>query len=199
MEDKDKKALLKLARESIASYFSDTEPDTAKVAHLSEKQGVFVTLHKHGDLRGCIGFPYPLYPLYKAVLLAAREAAFGDPRFSPLTQQELDEITLEISVLSVPEELKVKTAREYLGKVRIGSDGLIIKGMFGSGLLLPQVATEYKFTPEAFLECVCQKAGMEKSAWQNLSNRIFTFHAEVFNDGKRSRKRVGKSVKKRGK
>lgn len=199
MQDKDKKALLQFARESIRTFFTRTEPDPSQVAHLSEKQGVFVTLNKHGDLRGCIGFPYPTYPLYKAILIASREAAFGDYRFSALKEDELEDIELEISVLSVPEELKVRRPEEYLDKINIGRDGLIIQGRFGSGLLLPQVATEYKFTPEAFLGCVCQKAVMEKTAWQNLSNKISIFHAEVFNDGKSGRGIIKKRAKRSGK
>jgi hypothetical protein len=182
MDKKDKKLLLTLARESIASYFKDKKPDMKNVKHLSEKRGVFVTLHKSGDLRGCIGFPLPVYALNMAVVEAARSAAFSDPRFPPVKEGELKDIEIEISVLSVPEEIKVSRAAEYVEKIKIGEDGLIIKGSFGSGLLLPQVATENNFNVSTFLNCLCQKAGMGFNSWKDLSNKISKFQAEVFNE-----------------
>jgi AmmeMemoRadiSam system protein A len=182
MDNKDKKLLLALARESIASYFKGKKPDMKNVKHLSEKRGVFVTLHKDGDLRGCIGFPLPVYALNMAVVEAARSAAFSDPRFPKLKEEELKDIEIEISVMTVPEEIKVSRANEYLEKIKIGDDGLIIKGSFGSGLLLPQVATENNFNVSTFLNCLCQKAGMSFYAWKDLTNKISKFQAEVFNE-----------------
>ncbi|MFH1916497.1 MAG: AmmeMemoRadiSam system protein A [Nanoarchaeota archaeon] len=182
MDAKDHKILLSLARESILSYFSGQRPDTTRAKHLSEKQGCFVTLHKGGDLRGCIGFPYPLHPLFRGIVEAARSAAFGDPRFPPVEEAELKDIKIEISVLSVPEEVKVARAEEYLARIKIGRDGLILKGTYGSGLLLPQVATENGFTQAQFLNCLSQKAGLPFTAWKDLSNKIYTFQAEIFGD-----------------
>jgi len=183
MEKSDKKFFLVLARESIRSYFDDGKPDMSKVKHLSAKQGVFVTLHdKSGDLRGCIGFPLPVYPLNMAIVEAARSAAFHDPRFPPLKEEELDKVEIEISVLSLPQEIKVKHPSEYSEKIKVGEDGLIIQGDYGSGLLLPQVATENNFNVQTFLNCLCQKAGMGFSCWKDLNNKISKFQAEVFNE-----------------
>lgn len=182
MDNKDKKLLLELARESIKTYFRGKKPDMKNVKHLSEKRGVFVTLHKKGELRGCIGFPLPVYALKMAIVEAARSAAFSDPRFQPLKEDELKDVEIEISVLSVPEEIKVSRAAEYMEKIKIGEDGLIIKGSFGSGLLLPQVAAENNFNVQTFLNCLCQKAGMGFNSWQDLNNKISKFQAEVFNE-----------------
>lgn len=178
----DKTSLLKLARDSIKSYFSKDEMDIKKVEKFSEKQGVFVTLEKKSQLRGCIGYPEPHLPLYKAIIESVRSAAFSDPRFTPVQESELDEIKIEISVLTVPEEIKVKKPEEYLKNINIGKDGLIIRSNFGSGLLLPQVFTEYKCKPEQALEMLCQKAGLPLDAWKNLDNKIYKFQAEIFHE-----------------
>lgn len=183
MDTVDKKLLLELARESIKTYFSGKKPNMDKVKHLSDKQGVFVTLHKDGELRGCIGFPIPTYSLNTAIIEAARSAAFFDPRFPALKKSELDHIDIEISILSIPKEIKVSHADEYKNKIKIGEDGLIIKGAFGSsGLLLPQVATENNFNVQTFLNCLCQKAGLGFKSWKDLDNKISKFQAEIFNE-----------------
>jgi len=178
----DKTSLLKVARDAIKSYFSKQDIDTKKVEKFSEKQGVFVTLEKGSQLRGCIGYPEPVLPLYKAIIEAACSSAFSDPRFTPVQESELDEIKIEISVLTKPEEIKVKKPEEYLKKIKIGEDGLIIRSNFGSGLLLPQVFTEYKCNPEQALEMLCQKAGLPLDAWKNLDNKIYKFQAEIFHE-----------------
>ena len=183
MKSSDKKLLLALARESIKTYFSGKKPSMDKVKHLSAKQGVFVTLHdKKLLLRGCIGFPMPVYPLNMAVVEAARSAAFHDPRFPPVEEDEMDDIIIEISVLTLPEEIKVKHPNDYLDSIKIGEDGLIIDGRLGSGLLLPQVATENNFNAQTFLNCLCQKAGMGFYCWKDLGNKISKFQAIVFNE-----------------
>ena len=174
--------LLGLARRSIESYFTGEEIDLAEYEGFSEKQGVFVTLHEDGELRGCIGFPHPSFKLYKAVFDAARAAAFEDPRFLPLEKDELKKIDIEISVLTVPEEIKVTNPKEYLNNIEIGKDGLIIRSDHSSGLLLPQVFAEYKCTAEKALEMTCQKAGLPKDAWKDLSNRISKFQAQIFKE-----------------
>jgi uncharacterized protein (TIGR00296 family) len=191
----DGKVLLKLAKKSVTSYFTG-EPidvDESIKKKFSHNQGVFVTLHKHGELRGCIGFPEPVMALWKAITLAAKAAAFEDPRFVPVQQTELDEIVFEISVLTIPEEIKVKEPKDYLKEIKIGRDGLIIRGRFGSGLLLPQVAPEWGWTQLEFLDNVCQKAGLPIHAWQDLGNKIFRFQAQIFTEEKPN----GKIVKKK--
>src|SRR3989338_3312850 len=109
------KKLIKLARDAISSVFSDAElkvKDELK-KEFSEGLGVFVTLNKQGELRGCIGFPEAVYPLYKGVIEAAKSAAFSDPRFNALEQDELDEVAIEVSVLTKPKQIIVDKAEEY--------------------------------------------------------------------------------------
>ncbi len=180
----DGKKFLRLARESIESYFSEKEPNISEdiKKKYSEKQGCFVTIHKNGQLRGCIGFPEPHLPLWKGIFEAARSAAFKDPRFPSLKEEELKEIDLEISVLSIPEEIKVNDPLEYPQKIEIGKHGLIIRCSFSSGLLLPQVAAEYGFSPVQFLECLCQKAGLPDGSWKEKECRIFSFEAQIFSE-----------------
>ncbi len=181
MNKKDQSLLLKLAREAIETSFKDLDPDTRDVGHLTQLRGCFVTLHKNSQLRGCIGFPKPIMPLYEQIITASKAAAFEDPRFQPLTKNELKDIVIEISILTKPELVKVKDPDEYLKSIDIGKDGLIIQGK-SSGLLLPQVATEYNFDAKQFLECVSDKAGADKDAWRNPENKIYKFHAEIFSE-----------------
>lgn len=174
--------LLKLARESIQSSFSGNH---AKVndelkKEFSENQGVFVTLHEHGMLRGCIGYPMPILPLYEAVISAARSAAFQDPRFPPLKEEEIDKIDLEISVLTVPE--LIESTENIDDKIKIGENGLIIKSGLSSGLLLPQVATEYNWTVEEFLINTCHKAGLHPEAWKEDNVKLYKFQAQIFKE-----------------
>lgn len=175
------KKLVKLARDAISSAFTSKKISLEKYEkEFPEKQGVFVTLHKEGELRGCIGFPEPIYPLYRAIFKAARSAAFQDPRFSPLTEDELEEIDIEISVLTVPELIKVEKPEGYLEKITIGEDGLIIRGSFFSGLLLPQVFTEWNCDAKKALEMTCEKAGLGRDDWKNPENKIYKFQAQLF-------------------
>ncbi len=185
ISETDLKLLTKLARKSILSEFSKksiAEEDIEKLKHLSQKQGVFVTLHKNSQLRGCIGFPYPVMPLYKAVIEAAKSAAFSDPRFMPLQESELDEVKIELSVLSVPELIEAKSPGDYLKSIKIGKHGLIIKSGYASGLLLPQVPVEQKWGVKEFLENLCLKAGLAKDEWKNMSNEIYRFTAQIYSE-----------------
>lgn len=179
---KDATNLIKLARSSISSYFDHKELDLSTTKKFKEKQGVFVTLTINHNLRGCIGFPEPVLPLQDAIIQAARAAAFEDPRFEPITKEELKEITIEISILTIPEEIIVKDPKEYLKNISIGNDGLILRSSRGSGLLLPQVFTEYKCTPKTALEMTCQKAGLEKDFWNTNKVKILKFQAEIFQE-----------------
>lgn len=179
------KALLKLARESIEAYFFADNFDFSSYRNnkkFSKDQGVFVTLKKDGDLRGCIGFPEPVMQLYKAVFEAARAAAFEDPRFRPVKKEELDRIEIEISVLTVPKQVKASEPEYLLDKIDIGQDGLIIRNDLGSGLLLPQVFTEHGATAKDALEMTCEKAGLERDAWKSLDTKIFRFQAQIFKE-----------------
>ncbi|MFH1064309.1 MAG: AmmeMemoRadiSam system protein A [Candidatus Woesearchaeota archaeon] len=175
------KKLLRLARNSIETYFSKTDIDLDEYSEFDRKQGVFVTLHKDGDLRGCIGFPYPTKILKDAVFEAARAAAFEDPRFPELEEDELKEIDIEISVLTPLEELDCD-ADECIARINIGEDGLILQSPLTSGLLLPQVFTEYDCTPSKALEMTCKKAGLPVHAWKDSSVKIFKFQAQIFRE-----------------
>lgn len=178
------KKLIKLARDSISSYFSDSEVKVNGLKkEFSKVRGVFVTLNKDGELRGCIGFPDGVYPLYEGVIKAARSAAFSDPRFMPVEKGELKDIIVEVSVLTKPERVRVEKASDYTKEVKVGRDGLIIKGLYGSGLLLPQVATEYRWDSKTFLEQTCVKAGLDKDNWKDLENCVvFRFQSQVFSE-----------------
>ena len=178
----DGRLLIKLARESISSYFLQKEPDISIVKQFSDKQGVFVTLYKNKQLRGCIGFSEPVFPLFEAIIKSARSAAFEDPRFPPLQKEELKHIKIEISVLTVPSLIEVKKSDDYLKKIKIGKDGLIIRSSLGSGLLLPQVATEYNWDVKEFLGHLCEKAWLKQDAWKDINNQIYKFQAQIFKE-----------------
>jgi len=147
---------------------------------LKQRRGAFATLSKlDGDLRGCIGIPYPLKPLWEAVVHAAVGAARHDPRFPRVEARELDSLTVEVSALTEPEPIEAKPL-ELPSHVRIGTDGLIVTGEGTSGLLLPQVATEMGLTPETFLSLTCEKAGLPPDAWLTGKVKVLRFQAEVF-------------------
>lgn len=176
------KNLVKLARASITSYFSNKSFSTKE---FSEKRGVFVTLHKtNKELRGCIGFPEPIFPLGKAVAESARAAAFSDPRFLPLTKKELNNIIIEVSVLTIPKLIQVKKPTEYFKKIEIGKDGLVAELLPFKGLLLPQVPIPLKWDTEQFLDNVCMKANLPPKAWHQLECKIYKFQAEIFTEEK---------------
>lgn len=174
--DEDGASLLKLARESIRSKF-DSEN---KIEKLSAKQflqarGVFVTLTRDRELRGCIGIPYPIKSVYDAVVESARSAAFSDPRFPPVREEELEKVKIEISILTMPQETSSK-------EVEVGKDGLICNYLGYSGLLLPQVATENKMNKIQFLEALCNKAGLPRNSWQDKKFKLWKFQAQVFSE-----------------
>jgi len=182
---KQGKKLIKLARDSISCAFSDkdVEVDGETKKEFSDVVGVFVTLNKNGKLRGCIGFPEGVYPLYEGVINAARSAAFSDPRFSPLRDEEFSNISVEVSVLTKPKKIEVKSPNDYIKEVKVGRDGLIVRSSFGSGLLLPQVATEWKWDSKRFLEQTCVKAGLPPNSWQDLKLcGIYRFQSQVFSE-----------------
>lgn len=183
--DEEGEFLVKLARSSIESYMKDKiilevpedTPDT-----LTEEIGAFVTLNKNGQLRGCIGYPEPIKPLANAVIEVAISAAIQDPRFPPVSPQELDDISVEVSVLTKPELIEVDKPEEYPEKISIGADGLIIESCFGRGLLLPQVAVEWQWDVEEFLANTCMKAGLNPDCWLEQDTRIYKFQSQIFEE-----------------
>lgn len=172
-----KKQLLQIARQSIKTYLEKKEhfkPQTNDSA-LLEKYGAFVTLTKNGDLRGCIGRIVGDMPLIEVIAGMAIEAVVGDPRFTPVTKDELDKLEIEISVLSPLKKI------DDVNLIEVGIHGLLIRKGFNSGLLLPQVATEYGWDRITFLEETCHKAGLESNAWRKGAD-IYIFSAEVFSE-----------------
>lgn len=182
--------LIRLARDSIADYYLKRTTDLKEYGEFSNKQGVFVTITKEDKLRGCIGFPEPVSPLNKAIVEAARAAAFQDPRFKPLKQDEFTQIAIEISVLTTPQLIRVRKPEEYRKEIKIGKDGLIIRAGPYSALLLPQVAVEYGWDVDTFLQQVCMKAGLAMNSWENVNYQVYKFQAEIFKEDKKKNIRL---------
>ena len=145
--------------------------------------GAFVTLSHYplGALRGCVGFPRPSTTLGRAVVDSAISAAFDDPRFVSVSFSELTELIIEVSVLSELEPMP-GTEKEKLKSVKIGKDGLMIEYGIYSGLLLPIVAVEEKWSPEEFLDAVCEKAGIPKDYWKQKNVKLYKFTTQVFKE-----------------
>ena len=179
LSQEQRKTLLRIARESIAAVFDGRRPDLGQYQldqSLQRPAGAFVTLTKEGQLRGCIGSIVPVAPLHEAVSRSAINAAFRDPRFSPLQTAELAGIEVEVSVMG-----PIEVVRD-IEEIVLGRDGLIISRGSQAGLLLPQVATEYGWDRETFLSHTCQKVGLPPSAWHEKDIKIEKFSAEVFSD-----------------
>lgn len=202
LNEEEGKFLVKLARRAVKEYLETKKvPETTRRVHekLLQPCGVFVTINsienEEKELRGCIGYPYPTDPLVEAVIQSAISAATQDPRFDPLTKDELDKVVFEVSVLTPPQVLEVKRPQDYPSKIRIGEDGLIIeKGMF-KGLLLPQVPVEWNWDQEEFLCQCCIKAGLPPDNWLLPVTRIQKFQAIIFEEetpnGRVKRKALG--------
>ncbi len=172
-----RKKLLSIARNSIIEIVRNKKSPKIKEDDpaLLEKRGAFVTIKKQGGLRGCIGHIVADMPLVNAISAMAIEAAIGDPRFPALEESELDKISLEISVLT---PLKLIS---NIDEIEVGTHGLLMKKGYSAGLLLPQVATEYNWTKEEFLQHTCMKAGLPPDAWKK-NTQIYIFSAEVFGE-----------------
>jgi hypothetical protein len=145
-----------------------------KSGRLTELRGAFVTITKRGMLRGCIGHIRAMLPLYKTIEEMAAAAAFDDPRFPPITKNELKDLEIEISVLTPFKQIT------DVKEIEVGKHGIYIEKGFYSGLLLPQVATEYKWDRDTFLEHTCRKAGLPPDAWKEKDTRISIFSADIF-------------------
>lgn len=189
----DGELLVKLARRAIEKYLGEdmleTPPADLKDVFY-EPFGVFVTLNRligpaqlgRKELRGCIGFPEPVKPLVSALIEAAVAAAVEDPRFPPVSLEELDSIVIDVSVLTPPKLMDVDDKKILPSKIKIGRDGLIVERGFHRGLLLPQVAVEEKWGPEAFLSYTCIKAGLPPECWLDKKTRVYSFQAVVFEE-----------------
>ena len=185
LSDSDGVFLVKTARMAVTEFLSTGKKMKLESEHekkFSFNSGVFVTLNNADGLRGCIGFPMPDKKLSNGIIDAAIAAATQDPRFSPVKINELNEIVFEVTVLTPPVEITVTDPMEYLEKIKVGRDGLIIRNSFSSGLLLPQVPVEYGWNVEEFLQHTCEKAGLEKDTWKNEKVKIEKFEGIVYKE-----------------
>ena len=184
LSDKEKDALLKLARSAITSELDPSakieRPDELSPV-LVEKRGCFVTLHKSGNLRGCIGIIEPEKSLLAAVEENALHAAFRDPRFSPLQSDELPEIDIEISMLSVPKALDFKDAEDLKAKLKPGVHGVILAQGLRRATFLPQVWEQLP-SPDDFLGHLSLKAGLKRTGWKDEKTTIEVYQAEYFSE-----------------
>jgi AmmeMemoRadiSam system protein A len=170
--------LLKIARNAITQQImnksSDLEP--SKERSLNIHSGCFVTIKQNDNLRGCIGNFQSQQPLYQEVATMAVAAASQDPRFPPMNTEELDNFNLEITILSPLEKI------EDTDKIEVGTHGIyIIKG-FNRGVLLPQVATEYSWDRNTFLQQTCIKAGLPENSWQHQETEIYIFSGQIIHE-----------------
>jgi AmmeMemoRadiSam system protein B/AmmeMemoRadiSam system protein A len=176
LTDGEKDILHTIARTAIESKcLGHTYPAlNIPTKTLHEKRGAFVTLHKKGNLRGCIGYIRPQKPLHQTIREMALAAAFQDSRFKPVTKNELKDLEIEISVLTP------LTKISSIDEIEVGKHGIFIMKDFHSGILLPQVATENNWDRETFLENTCTKAGLPDTAWKNKKTEIYIFSADIF-------------------
>jgi len=185
LDKKEQEFLLRLARLTIESHLKGKEPPELTFKgdidkeRLSGHQGAFVTLHIHGELRGCIGAFTSQQPLYETIQEMALASAFEDPRFPPLDKRELASIDIEISVLSPLKE--IRSPEEII----VGKHGIYITKGFNRGVLLPQVATEYGWDRDTFLNHTCLKAGLPAGTWKKEKVKIEVFTAQIFGEKER--------------
>ena len=176
LSPEEKKTLCELARATIcARAMGEALPDVCADTEASRrKAGAFVSLHRRGMLRGCIGYIEAIAPLAQAVQEMALSAAFQDPRFEPLAVAELDDLDIEISVLTPFEKISDPEC------IKVGRHGLMIRQGIHSGLLLPQVPVQFGWDSTMFLRQTCQKAGLGPDAWQDPDAELYIFEADIF-------------------
>lgn len=182
LDGEDHKRLLEIARQAIALAVREgavLQPEKPG-GRLSRPAAVFVSLHKQGSLRGCIGHVVAREPLYRAVVDAAMGAALHDPRFRPMSEDEVAQVDIEISVLSPMASVDAAEAEK---RIEIGRHGLLISLDRRRGLLLPQVAVQFGWNARQFLEETCIKAGLPRQAWRSGA-KVEMFTAEIFGEEK---------------
>jgi uncharacterized protein (TIGR00296 family) len=186
LTDIEGRAAVKLARKTIESFLSEERlPEPQELGFelspvFGEKRGVFVTLTKKGLLRGCIGHPFPDSKLGDAIMDSAISAATCDPRFPPVEKEELDDIIVEVTILTPPEKINAP-AEELPDRIEIGKHGLIVKQGYCQGLLLPQVAPEHNMDSIEFLGHTCLKAGLSPDAWLKGAE-VSCFEGQIFKE-----------------
>ena len=186
----DGKALVEIARQAIMDHLKSRRPNPSTTIEpkLNQPRGVFVTLtdsSRSGELRGCIGNPFPKNSLVEETLNCAIEAATMDPRFEPIRDDEFDRsIVVEVSVLTIPENIIVRNPLDLPLNIKVGKDGLMVSASGSRGLLLPQVAIDEGFTEEEFLSQCCMKAGLTPDAWVTGKVRVARFQGQIFSEEK---------------
>ncbi len=183
--DEDGKFAVRTARRVVEEYLKTSSvPQIVFPPKFNEKSGVFTTISRYPshELRGCIGYPEPVYPLKEALVRSAIAAAIDDPRFPPVRYEELDGLVFEVSLLTPPEEIRVKKRKHLLKEVKIGVHGLIAERGFYRGLLLPQVPVEWGWDTREFLEQTCWKAGLPMDCWLDEHTKFYRFTAEIFEE-----------------
>ncbi|MCG8570566.1 MAG: AmmeMemoRadiSam system protein A [Spirochaetes bacterium] len=177
--------LLSLARKTIEKREKEiwlTSEEIEKLPNLfKEKRGCFVTLQKKSNLRGCIGYILPIAPLYQAVIENAYNAAFSDPRFPPVNPEEIHDLHIEISVLTVPQVLEYTDKDDLLTKINAGSDGIILRKGFQNATFLPQVWDQLP-DKEKFLSHLAMKAGLAPDEWEKGELEVEIYHALFFEE-----------------
>jgi len=181
LSDKEAVALLQIARDAITNLVNqqDYAPAPREEKALNERSGCFVTIKRNGQLRGCIGNFQSQIPLFRGVAEMAVAAASKDPRFTPLQAAELDDLELEISVLSPLQKI------DDIEMIEVGTHGIYLERNFSRGVLLPQVATEYGWDRLTFIRQTCNKAGLPADAWQDSDIEIYIFSAQIINEQNR--------------
>ncbi|MBI0583119.1 MAG: TIGR00296 family protein [Methanomassiliicoccus sp.] len=182
MKDNEGEIAVRMARQAVEAEVKGEKGGRVSAPEsFQEKRGVFVTISSHPEhlLRGCIGFPEPIYSLASAILRAAQHACH-DPRFEDLQPGELDTNVIEVTILTPPEEIRVADRRDIPGTIVIGRDGLIAELGPYRGLLLPQVPVEWEWDAEEFLGQTCMKAGMTPDMWLDKRTRLYRFGGEIF-------------------
>ncbi len=180
-------ALVKLARKTIREHLGvqaeDSEPLAERLAEdaFQEKRGVFVTLNKKGQLRGCIGFLEPRESVLEAVKHNAVNAACHDPRFHPVAPSEMEALDIEVSILTDPSPLQYTDAKDLLAKLRPGIDGVIIRSGYAGATFLPQVWDQLP-GKEEFLAHLCAKAGLDANAWKKGKLEVSTYQVQYFGE-----------------
>ncbi len=184
LSDEQGQRAVRYARRVITAHvYGEEVPAMDAGKPFTRKAGVFVTLNRHpsGDLRGCIGIPAPSMQL-AAALREAATSATRDPRFSPLQPGELDDVTVEVTVLTPPEKIEVDEPTRYPTCIEVGRDGLIAERHGRRGLLLPQVPVAQGWDEETFISQTCWKAGLPPDAWLDGDTRLYRFQGEVFHE-----------------
>ena len=180
LSDEDGIQLVKIARKAVLEYLRNNKK--IKDSKFNYDSGVFVTINKNDSLRGCIGFPLPTKKLSDGLIDAAIAAATQDPRFNPVTIDELNQIVFEVTILTPPVKMYVKDPMEYLSIIKVGRDGLIVENGYSSGLLLPQVPIEYCWNVSEFLCHTCEKAGLDMYAWKDMNTSVSKFEGIIFKE-----------------